>query len=280
MRTNPSCEPPIQQGAGPGARRRHWKMGVLAIMLCIGWLLFSSRQNAGPTHGGKTLDQWLESSFAYVEGKGLISSVTPEFREALQAMGANAIPQLLERLNRGDYFFYQAIVQRVGNVQDRTLNRLGINSPWINRQRAANGFLALGELATNAIPQIVSGKPTGEMVEALAGIGAAGLPHLLRVLQTGAEQQKVSALFGLQARVYDREIAARQWLEHVTNASPRVRWAATTLLWAAPLKLKSEALSALDTACNDPDPKVAAMAGMTRSRLQARTTEFENVLMP
>ena len=118
------------------------------------------------------------------------------------------------------------------------------------------------------------------MVEALDGIGPAGLPIVLREMESGGESVRFNGLFGLQARAYDRKTVVDTWIRFTADRSPRVRWAATTLLWAAPRTYEEMVLSTLKRLEGDKDAKVAAMAKLTAQRIAASASPFENTLVP
>jgi hypothetical protein len=238
-----------------------------------GWI------NPEPRFHGRSLTQWLEPTYHFQNGR-VISTPPPDFQTALQSMGTNAVPHLVRMLAAKDYSFCQPLLQRVGDVNNAALNRLGLNKPWLTRNRAVHGFAALGQSATNAIPEMLHSWPTGEMVDALQGIGPAGLPLVLKAITDGDEPTRFAGLFGLQARAYDRKIVVDTWIEHTKDPSPQVRWAATTLLWAAPQLYREVVLTNLSRLESDADPKVAAMAKLTSQRVAASTTEYENTLVP
>jgi HEAT repeat protein len=81
-----------------------------------------------PSCNGKRLGQWLETR---IEGGG---DFTPSAKDAIHQMGTNAIPALLKRLTyeRPSYCF----------------------SPFQINLNAASGFIALGEQAKPALPEL------------------------------------------------------------------------------------------------------------------------------
>ena len=84
----------------------------------------------------------------------------------------------------------------------------------------------------------------------------------------------------MQPSVYDRKTVVDTWIRYTSDPSARVRWAATTLLWAAPLKYRDEVVAALERLEHDKDKKVAAMATLTSQRVAMSTSDFENTLVP
>jgi HEAT repeat protein len=81
-----------------------------------------------PSYSGKRLGEWLETR---IEGGG---DFTPTAKDAIHQMGTNAIPALLKRLTyeRPPYCF----------------------SPFQINLNAASGFIALGEQAKPALPEL------------------------------------------------------------------------------------------------------------------------------
>ena len=275
-----SVQPSVSRECSPLMKSpKMWiAVGVGVTSLCCWFLL---RGTPEPQFEGRSLSQWLEPTFSYDHKKAIIVSKTSDrFQSAMQAIGTNAIPHLLRMLSAKEYPYRSFLIERFGDVNNWWVNRIGLNRPWFRRTRAAKGFVALGERATNAIPAILQTGASGEMVDVLQGIGPGGLPIVLKEIEHGSESVRFNGLFGLQARVYDRKTVVDTWIRYTSDPSARVRWAATTLLWAAPLKYRDEVVAALERLEHDKDKKVAAMATLTLQRVATSTSDFENTLVP
>ena len=115
-----------------------------------------------PSYGGKRLGDWLKMKDLNT------GDFTPAARDAIQNLGTNAIPALLQRLtySRPPYCF----------------PKMDIN---IN---AASGFIALGEKATPALPQLLNLMDSSNEPVALAamiascGTGSNAMPFLIKGL--------------------------------------------------------------------------------------------------
>jgi hypothetical protein len=227
--------------------------------LTAGWILFS-RWNAGPAVDGLTLDQWLESSFDFEDGV-YSGRITVEFNAALQKLGTNAIPHLLAKLQTREFPLTLRLRQWIGATRDQqTLaHKLRLNYSILQRQRAVHGFMALGSLATNAIPQILSMPPNYHTRGALAGIGPAGLPILRDAAAHGSDQIKSHAMSALESRQFDfkREEIVAIWIERLADPSPSIRLHAARLLGnTRPIRAQA-AIEPLQKLANDPNPDVA-----------------------
>jgi HEAT repeat protein len=115
-----------------------------------------------PSYNGKRLGEWLETR---IEGGG---DFTPAAKDALHQMGTNAIPALLKRLTyvRPPYCF----------------------NPFQININAAGGFIALGEQAKPALPELwllmdSTNKDTAlTAMIATCGTGSNAMPFLIKGL--------------------------------------------------------------------------------------------------
>lgn len=115
-----------------------------------------------PAYNGKRLGEWLETR---IEGGG---DFTPAAKDAIQQMGTNAIPALLKRLTyeRPPYCF----------------------SPFQININAAAGFIALGEQAKPALPELwllmdsTNNDTALTAMIATCGTGSNAMPFLIKGL--------------------------------------------------------------------------------------------------
>jgi len=115
-----------------------------------------------PSCNGRRLGEWLETR---IEGGG---DFTPTAKDAIHQMGTNAIPALLKRLTyeRPSYCF----------------------SPFQINLNAASGFIALGEQAKPALPELwmLMGSTNKDIVLtamiATSGTGSNAMPFLIKGL--------------------------------------------------------------------------------------------------
>jgi HEAT repeat protein len=96
-----------------------------------------------PVYQGRRLSQWLESCDPYRD--------SPQFDEAVRAMGTNVIPTLLGMLETK----YSPLKQRLYALG--LYSRLGLHfTPTdIKHTLAVKGFRALGAAASNAVPALI-----------------------------------------------------------------------------------------------------------------------------
>jgi len=243
---------------------------LIAFCLCAGWILYS-RWAAGPTIDGLTLDQWLETSFDFEDGRDT-GGTTTEFNSALQEFGTNAIPHLVAKLRTREFPVTKRLLAWIGPRPNGVAfaHTLRLDYSILQRQRAVHGFMALGSLATNAIPEILAMPPTYQTMGAVAGIGPAGLPALRHIAAYGTDHLKSNAMSALESSQYDfkREEIVAIWIERLTDPSPSIRLHAARLIGKTrPIRAQS-AISPLQKLINDPDPEVAAAAKVALGNLQ------------
>jgi len=258
-------------------KRKGW---LAAGAVLMGVMIYSMCGRKEPGYQGKKLSQWLATTL-YWDGAEWKGAPDAQFREAMKAMGTNALPHLTRMVTKKDYPFTQWMYQRVGNVQNPTLNRAGVTGPLLSRRRAVHGFEVLQSQGTNAIPAILEGGVTAEMVEALNAIGSEGLPIVLKTMERGDDGVKFAGIFGLQAAAYDREKVVDTWTRYQDAESPRLRWAVAAMMSTAPKYYSNIVSKTLTQLAADKDGEVTAMAKRSSQRFAWRTWSLEeNILVP
>lgn len=100
-----------------------------------------------PSYKGKSLTFWIKKEMQRLDDP----SPDPEAQAALQSMGTNAIPWLLEKLQYRD----SALKTNFTRWADHHPKfRLRLTSGYEINLQAANGFILLGEKAQPAIPTL------------------------------------------------------------------------------------------------------------------------------
>lgn len=239
-------------------------------MLLGGWLVFSSLQR-GPVADGLTLDQWLAFSFSYEDGS-YKSFMSEDFNRAIQKMGTNAIPRLMSKLTTKEMPGSRAIMKIVGakSYSEPMAHLLGLDRAVIERQRAVNGFKALGPAGTNAIPALLElpwGFFSAEIFEAM---GAAPLPFLKEAIATGRMEVKLRAMGALEGQAYDpkREEIVAIWAERLRDENPSVRLYAARLIGNAKPARAQAVIPALEMAAKGSDEAAtAAREALARLKL-------------
>ena len=213
---------------------------------------------------GLSLSAWLESTYDYADGT-YVRSVTPEFERAMQEMGTNAIPHLLEMLEGTE----RPLVVR--GLMGTPVGAFLVRHWMLSRERVMNGFTGLGVLVTNAIPglleQCVPPHRSGLVV--FDKLGPFMMPHIEQEMWKGDSRMTQAGMYALSVGAYDyrREEVVQVWTECLTNAEPSTRLLAAQLIGSTTPVRAQNAIPALRTAVNDPNPEVAAMAGRALGRL-------------
>ena len=132
--------------------------------------------------------------------------------------------------------------------------------------------MALGSLATNAIPQILAMAPNYHTRGALSAMGTASLPTLRDAAAHGSDQVKVHAMSALESPQFDfrREEIVAIWIERLADPSPSIRLYAARLLGnTRPIRAQA-AIEPLQKLNSDPDPEVALAVKTALTILEAR----------
>jgi hypothetical protein len=186
---------------------------VIVIFLGVGYLGTPARRE--PVYHGRSLSRWLkrlDDGRAFGISSGALPAPTPEqieAAEAVHAMGANALPLLMEDIHvtpSANSFRFKlqgrlnAVVERVtgsrpfgdGTEEDRI------------RWRAAQGLAALGPLAKPAMPELKRLLLTNyfhssikEAAYALATVGPEGVEILTNAVQKNTEWSGMCAIWAL-----------------------------------------------------------------------------------
>jgi len=136
---------------------RKIKIGVFLLLIIAGissllWLVIGAKE---PSYQDKPLSDWLaraaEGGYVYEDRA---NAETSKCREAIRAIGTNAIPHLLRILKAKDSPLRKATM----NLMERGgyYIRLHIRSVEEDKRMAWVGFYFLAELASNAVPDLVA----------------------------------------------------------------------------------------------------------------------------
>ena len=136
-------------------RKRIFLIVLLVLVICgLGLVLFLSHEPPEPTYHGKPLSAWLESYFG---GGSVIGAwPNPETDEAIRQIGTNAIPTMLKMLKARDSKWKFALAE-LSRKQDFVRIKLPLSwwGSYVPTITAAQGFVALGATASNAVPQLI-----------------------------------------------------------------------------------------------------------------------------
>jgi peptidoglycan/xylan/chitin deacetylase (PgdA/CDA1 family) len=146
---------------------------LLAVLGSGAWFTFRSTE---PEYQGKKLGAWL---WELEVSPDTISPAWKESVQAIRAMGTNALPSLLARLQARDS---RLKLRTVGWVQDTLELDLGDSLAEVQKRRAIAGFRILGRVAEPAIPQLtalVSAADTETAASALMALAELGGPRTI-----------------------------------------------------------------------------------------------------
>jgi len=145
----------MNEGTGETEKPNRTKRILVAALLVVaaGGLVWLAMQPREPSYQGKPLSFWLScaetnsASFYDLEDPKII-----ECRQAIRAIGTNAIPALLRILKAKD----SGVKRAVANLIDRqSLITIPMHSVEEQKLKAVAGFYLLGDLATNAVPALI-----------------------------------------------------------------------------------------------------------------------------
>ncbi len=149
-------------------------LAAAAIVIAAIGALSSSE----PKHEGKRLSEWLRELPSVGSGEGMRGAPA---RFALHNIGTNAIPHLIKQLRARDSEWKTDVVHWLND-------KCGINYlsslADARRERAVNGFFALGRVAEPAIPQLqalITGADKEDAYYAFNALGAIGSPETMPV---------------------------------------------------------------------------------------------------
>lgn len=163
-----------------------------------------------PTYQGKALGDWLDDAI-YGDPKSL---AWRNAQTAIQQIGTNALPHLLQRLETPFTDTDRSLTQWIKNqawLSDQTRDRLGDQSlhRW---KQASEGFSALGTNAAPATQRLIylagmHGAGLGTVpVYALETIGPAAIDPLIQSLTDSDRTMKLGALYGLRTLKIERAV--------------------------------------------------------------------------
>jgi len=169
-----------------------------ALMLAAAsWLL--AKTNLEPKYAGHSLGYWTQQYCGLED---------PEAAAAIQAIGTNAIPDLLAALQSKP-----PISERLGSARKKLLRRIGIRtgaSPYFPKAFAAStAFKALGTNAIPAIPVLlqVAADPSHPVfahhaLDALGSMGDLGAPALLTAARDKSHPYRRYAILTISVSDY------------------------------------------------------------------------------
>ncbi len=256
---------------------------VVALLAVLAWTLLRAPAPAPePVYNGKPLSYWLQGFGPY---PNTTRPTETEALVAIQQIGTNAIPTLLQMLRAHDSPLKYKL--RIWAIR-RGLIRIIYKIPWDYNNslpfafnfRAMRGFQQLGPLATNAVPDLirvldhpVSPESESLTAGALGAIGPgakAAVPALLRAAASTDLSVRNAALLALGQIHADPDAVVPVLIKGLQNPSNVMRWTAAGALGNFQSEAKS-AVPALVALLNDPNLNLPPVGTAFPGRNDLRT---------
>ncbi|MBC8002223.1 MAG: HEAT repeat domain-containing protein [Opitutaceae bacterium] len=216
------------------SRRLRFTVIGLALVLLVVALCFAIWRPSGnePIYQGRTLNEWLDDA-SYADAESMSRG---NARQAIQQIGTNALPHLLQRLETPYTDTDRSLMQWMKNqawLSELNRDRLGDQSlrRW---KHAAEGFSALGTNAAPATQRLiylagVHGGGLGTVpVSALETIGPDAVDPLIQSLTSPDRTMRLGALYGLRTLRIERSVPTL--LKCLDDPDARIREEAVNVL--------------------------------------------------
>jgi hypothetical protein len=183
------------------------RIAIVVVAVTILGLLFCSLRPTEPEYEGKSLTTWLRS----YEPDG--EEMPAQVQHAIRQMGTNALPRLLEVLQRQPFVakqrIYDFLNDKVGlDISDDVL-------VW--QVRSVQALQALGPIAKPALPELTRllHDPENSIMaaEILPYLGADAVPSLIGALSSTNSSIRQSGVWGLAYSGSNGEPAIQLLLE-------------------------------------------------------------------
>lgn len=196
-------------------------MLLLAAIIVAG-LLFFWLHKSEPSYQGKSLSEWLKQDQENSGARNFELSV--EATTALQKMGTNAIPYLVERIGRTNSSFKKEIsdFSKKHDLPDVDLNKV-----YKEQFRATCALKVFGAEARGAIPSLTALLNNEETAIsaafALVNIGAEAMPALTNALSNTNRITVFAVCYSLRFIGTNAAQAIPILLVNLTNSNPDIR---------------------------------------------------------
>jgi hypothetical protein len=222
---------------------RRFRIFFVAVMLTsvgvMAWVLLRPGE-AEPVYQGKPLSYWLEGYYPDVPLGSNGPAVTWDgANEAIHAMGTNAVPSLMRKLQRHDSELRLSTERWLIRWHLMKRRNFTGNEDW----KAARGLAALGSAASNAVPQLIrmfEREPSAFTQTTVPGIlgtigrpAAAAVPVLLQrgVTHTNA-LVRANSIYALRTIFPDAKLVVPLFTKCLNDPDPLVRGQAARTLGA------------------------------------------------
>lgn len=188
------------------ARRRRWAIAVAVALAAAGFLLVVTRRNE-PAGGGLTLSEWLLTGWS----GNASAPLTPDATKAIQEMGENALPFLVEWTHdnspdSGPIATFKPAILRLPHSVTPTALRQWADTNFRSRRATASAvaIAVFGERANRHIPELAAILENARATNAsrwaavaLTGIGTNGLTALTYHLADPKAPNRAQVAFAL-----------------------------------------------------------------------------------
>lgn len=248
---------------------------ALAVLAAVFWGIVRSRE---PRYQGKPLSTWLRVLESGIEDQDEGRMI--EARQAITAMGTNALPCLIKKLGTRDPVWKTAL----GDLLDKqSVVDWRPRMAELEQYAASQAFEILGETAAPAIPQLAALLPQPHAapvaVMALANIGPPALPVLREALTNRNIYGRECIPFALGHIAGDKRPHLPVLLDSLRDPDPSVRSAAVQVLGILQME-EDTVVPALVPLIRDPDLLVRRQTARALGRFPRRPELVVPALAP
>lgn len=253
------------------SKRRRTTLAISAALVAalLVWAFFASRE---PTYEGRSLSDWLTAG-VYYEDEYYYTDGTPFPRDAIQHIGTNAIPYLLEWIQ----YEPSPWKTKLRNTVNRSLRLL--NKKWrltdkdeILASCVSWTFLFLGPKARAAIPELTrimndpkGGDPQRRAASVLGYLGEEAFHPLMAALTNQQGKVRREALRGMGSLGTNAARGVPVFVEYLSDQDQDLACEAALTLSRLTLEPKT-VVPALMHSLTDSRPKVRVSAIIALSR--------------
>ncbi len=242
--------------------------GIVALVAGL-WLFFN--RNTEPTYDGRPLSEWVVMIGMKKNPSPYTDSEKEAATEAIQAIGTNAVPHLVEwlayepkGLRRFAFENYEKIPNRFRTNPEVTFM---VFKPGIRVWGAEQSFSILGPSAAPAIPALTqilqsinySIGPRYKAVSALACIGPSAMTAMTNILAAAPYDEQLWVLNSFARMGTNAAAAVPALIHQVHHGDMRTAEVAAETLGTLRL-VPDEAVPALIGGLADPHPRMRAAA--------------------
>jgi hypothetical protein len=207
-----------------------WWLALLVFLTVV--VVLFLRVESQPSYNGRSLDSWLRDYGPNPIGNGLIHqhfSAPPRTTNgkstplAIQAIGTNAIPYLLNAIQRKDDPPWMVSINRY--LAKWKLTKLAPLDAQSRREQAALGLFALGTNAIPALPDLsrllTNNSTACSVTHAMAGMGPVAIPVYQNAVANSNSWVAICGIWGLAQNRAASRVAVTNvlpWLNAANSA--------------------------------------------------------------